>query len=200
MAYRPRRLLLAAIALTLTATATACGGDGKPKAGSTPSGTPAVTGTPSASGSASASASASAGTKPGSGTSGAPSGSASAATGGKPGASTAPGSKPTTGSSNQLFLTLRLAQLCVVPGQEQSAAIRTVPNADFLIDTVYSDKKEGTVHGGFKRDKADKDGKYTYTWTVLPGTPPGDAWTIIRAAKDGKRGQAVKRFRVAAIC
>jgi hypothetical protein len=99
-----------------------------------------------------------------------------------------------------LFLGLRLAKQCVVPGQEQSALINSEPGADFVIDTVYSDKKEGSVHGGLKNDKVDSEGRYTYTWRVLPGTPPGDAFTVVKAMKNGRRGSAIKKFRVSAIC
>jgi hypothetical protein len=197
VAYRPRRLLVAAIPLLLVATA--CGGDDpKPRAGASLSGTPSVTATPTASGTAAGSATASSSSRPGS--SGGPSSSATASSGGggtsgtpKPGASTSPPARP-------LFLSLRLAKRCVVPGQEQMAAIRSVPGAEFIVDTVYSDRKEGSVHGGLHRDKVNSEGKYDYTWRVLPGTPPGEAVTVVRALKDGKRGSATAKFRVSAIC
>ncbi len=203
MAYRPRRLLVAAIPLLLAATA--CGGDDpKPKAGDPLSGTPSVTSTPSASTTATASATASSSGRPG-GTAGSSASATATTPGSGPGSSGGTGTSPRPGASGSatakpLFLTLRLAKRCVVPGTEQSAAIRTEPGADFIIDTVYSDRKEGSVHGGLKRDKVGADGKYDYTWRVLPGTPPGDAITVVRALKDGRRGQAVRRFKVSAIC
>jgi hypothetical protein len=76
-----------------------------------------------------------------------------------------------------------------------------LPNANVIIDTLYADKKDGQAHGGFKPDgKADANGDYTLSWTVLPGTPIGPAKVFVAAGNSKHRGSTDALFRVAAVC
>lgn len=190
MAQRPRRLVT--VALTLLA-ATACthrAPAGGPLA-SGPSGTPS-----GPSGSASGAATP-AGTASG-GPSGPATGPASPGTSGA--ASGRPGTSGTPSATPGLAVTLQVRSLCVQPGGTQTADVTTRPGADVLVNTIYSDSKEGTTHGGLGTGKAGASGRYTYTWTVRLGTPEGKARTLARAAKDGVRGDAFARFLVSLHC
>jgi hypothetical protein len=87
-------------------------------------------------------------------------------------------------------------------GESQTVdATISMPNVVVLVDTLYDDKKDGQTHGGFKVDgKADGKGHFTFTFTVLPGTPSGGATVFLRAGNSEHRGEAEKAFIVGATC
>jgi hypothetical protein len=88
----------------------------------------------------------------------------------------------------------------VQPGGAQTADVETSPGVSVVVDTVYSDEKEGTTHGGLGSGKADAGGRFSSTWTVKAGTPEGRATTFVRVVKDGVRGDASTSFLVSLHC
>jgi hypothetical protein len=195
MAYR-RRLLTPLVAAALALTG--CGHHGKTAAAPT-GGTPTSTATTTAS-TPPASAPGSGTAMPTAPSSGSARPSASAGSGSHGSASPTASAPPP--SITKIAVTLTLAHPCVSPGGSQTADVTTVPGALVVIDTRYSDNKDGQIHGGIKPDgKADAKGHFSYTWTVLPGTPSGKATTFAGAgASGGRGGSAQKDFRVATLC
>jgi hypothetical protein len=191
----PRRLAVLAIPLLL---ATACNHK-SPQAGPAPdvsqslSASAASASASAASASASASAaSASASGHPGTS---APTSHGTAATSAPPATTTAPG-------GGIMPLTMALAHACVSPGGTQRVDIAGAdPGSLIAVDTTYSDGKEGKTHGGLKPDgQVNSQGKFTYSWTVLPGTPSGTATTFAGAAKGQRHGSVNKMFEVKTVC
>jgi hypothetical protein len=197
VAHRPRQLLVGALPLVLMLTA--CGG-GKPKADATPTGSmsafPGVT------------ESASAG--PGSSSSGAPSGGPSGFTPapGPSGTAVSPGTSvpPASGSASParpapIDVKASVAHGCVTPGGSQRVDVTTLPDAVVVIDTLYSDGKDGQVHGGIKPNgRADSTGHFSFAWTVLPGTPSGEAKITVATGKSGRSGSTTATFQVKTVC
>jgi hypothetical protein len=202
VAYSRRPLLPCALLLALATTA--CGLTGpsaqrKPTTNVPPLPKSSVSATPSASGSGTpapgSSASAANGTpKPGT--------SASAGAGTpKPGTSGKPSSSPKRPVTD-LKVAMTLAKTCLMPGQSQTVDVTvSMGSVAVLIDTLYEDKKDGQTHGGFKIDgHADSKGHFSYTFTVLPGTPKGGATVFVRAGNKDHRGAAEKAFIVGTVC
>ncbi len=191
MAHRPRRLLAAApLALALAA----CGSDGTPRAGLSPSGAPSGTTAPTGSPGATPSGpGATGGTNPGATGTASPGvpGSSGAVT--SPGATASPGSRPTAAATSlppdKFAVELTMKHRCVAPGGKQTAIVRSVANANAIIDTLYSDKKDGQLHGGFNpAGKTDAEGVWVYTWTVRPTAPSGTAFTKVAVGKGDRNG------------
>jgi hypothetical protein len=89
----------------------------------------------------------------------------------------------------------------VTPGGTQRADVTTLPGALVVVDTRYSDNKDGQTHGGLKADgRADETGHFSFAWTVLPGTPTGEATTFVGTTQGARGGSAQKKFRVATTC
>jgi hypothetical protein len=199
VAYPARPLLPYALALAFAATA--CGGaPAVPKNDAHhlviphTSGSPAVKTSPSAKpgapSSAKPGATPGASSAPASGTSGTP----------KPGTSATPSSRPRPASD--LTLKITLSKECVVPGTAQTVTVDVdLGNVRVLVDTLYADKKDGQTHGGFKVDGfADGKGHYSWTFTVLPGTPVGTATLWAAAGNDKHRAKEAKQFVVNTRC
>jgi hypothetical protein len=159
----------------------------------------------SASGSPTASRPAGSGS-PGPGGSTGPSGAAatSGAPGSTPGGTSGPGAsgRPTaTPSAWTIAVKASLVKSCVVPGGTQTLILDTRPAAQIAADTVYADKKDGRVHGGYTPNgTSDRAGHFTYTWTIAVDTPPGEAYTLTKVTKGNERGRSIKAFRVAVVC
>jgi hypothetical protein len=123
--------------------------------------------------------------------------------GGSGGASAGTSSSATTppATVQPITITLTLAKTCVSPGGTQRADVTTTPNAIVVIDTRYADNKDGQTHGGLKPDgRSDATGHFTFSWTVLPGTPSGNATTYAGTGDGAHAGSADKTFRVATVC
>jgi hypothetical protein len=181
VAHRPRRLVTAALALALGATGCAKDRTPGPPLASGSSGGPSATATttPNATGSGRPSAPASSG-------------------GPTSGASGAPGSP--SASYPSLRVTVAVRDRCVRPGGKQVAVVTTTPFANVSLNTLYADTKEGSAHGGLGGGTADGAGRYTYAWTVRPGTPAGKAYTRAKAERNGAGGSAITQFLVAGTC
>lgn len=197
MAYRrPHLVPLVLVAVLATG---ACS-HGKPTASPSAS----LSGSPTASESATPSATGSSGAPA---PSGGPSGSATGTRApGSSGGATTPGTHPSPSAPASsppplIPVKLTLAHSCVRPGGTQVASVSTLPGALVVLDTKYSDNKDGSVHGGLKSDgKADDGGHFSFTWTVLPGTPTGEATTYAASATKERKGYDTKKFTVALTC
>ena len=194
---RPGRLVLAALAALVSATA--CG-HGTPRhvassaspASSSPSSAPGTH--PSGAAPSGSQATGSNGGSVAVGTKGsaAPSGTSA------PGATSSPGA---SGSSGPVDVTLDVKEACVSPGGVQKLEIHTSPDATIVIDTMYTDGKDGRTHGGAKKNgRSDGTGLFIYSFIVLKGTPPGPATIYVFAQKDDKVGQKQGAFQVGVAC
>jgi hypothetical protein len=163
----------------------------------------------SASGPPAASRTAASGSAPGTGAPATASATAPAGVSGAPGATPGSGAasggasgRPTaTPSAWTIAVKASLVKSCVVPGGTQTLILDTRPAAQIAADTVYTDKKDGRVHGGYTPNgTSDRAGHFTYTWTIAVDTPPGEAYTLTKVTKGNERGRSIKAFRVAVVC
>jgi hypothetical protein len=119
--------------------------------------------------------------------------------------STTPGTTPSgsaqPGKPQPLPAKLTLAHGCVSPGGTQRADVKTAPGALVVIDTQYSDYKDGQVWGGIEQNgHADTNGNFTFAWTVRPGAPSGTAKVYLAVATQDHSGQDTKTFEVKLAC
>lgn len=96
---------------------------------------------------------------------------------------TAGGSATPSASRPPLPLTASLAHSCVEPGHSQSLHVHTLPKAEVIYDSIYSDGHDGAVYGGRGNGaQADAKGNYDSTWTILPTAPLGKVKVEVAAA------------------
>jgi hypothetical protein len=76
------------------------------------------------------------------------------------------------------------------------------PGMQVIMDTTYSDGKDGKVYGGIdsKGTRTTTDGGYTFTWTVSPVAPKGDATVQVGAVDNMGYGDKKLTFAVAPTC
>ena len=196
-------------AVAAAALLAACGGDAKPAAKGTPApsqggvqvGADVNVNVPGGGVSASVGVNVPGSTaKPGTGSGGTGGQSATPGTTTAPqgGSSTSPSTKP---SPTQIDLKATLAKQCVKPGESQTVSFTARPNMKVIVNTGYSDQKDGSVHGGrFTDVTTDGNGHFTATWTVSPAAPPGDASTQVAAVDMYGTGHSRLPFRVALAC
>jgi hypothetical protein len=122
------------------------------------------------------------------------------ATTGAVGSSARPSAAPTP---THIILDAALSSACITPGGSMTLTVRHArPGMQVIFDTTYSDGKDGKVHGGIddKGTRTTTDGGYTFTFTVDPLTPKGEASLQVGAVDQMGYGDRKLTFQVAPSC
>lgn len=103
-------------------------------------------------------------------------------------------------SHSNIPLTVRLSSECVTPGGTMSATAETVKDAGLGFTAAYPDNTQ-VPDFTFVPRNANPTGTFTWTWTVKPTIPPGDALLTVVAYTDNEHSATYdKPFRIARAC
>lgn len=100
---------------------------------------------------------------------------------------------------NTLPLEVTLNRSCARPGDVMQAEAVTVPEALMGFAAAYSDN-DYAPDFTYVPAETNVTGTFTWTWTLKPDTPKGDAELTVLAAKGDRNSTVRVPFRVAASC
>jgi len=111
-----------------------------------------------------------------------------------------PSARPSSPFPTAFDVSARFGSDCVRPGERQTITITTLPTIGVVYHAQYSDGKNALdpgYYGGNNGGVTDDEGRWTDSWVVGAGAPPGRVRVDVAAQGNDGRGYTLVFFNVA---